>query len=49
MGTMRVTGGGKEILMSGVGLCGMEIPPSGASDMSKNLYLSIGIGLSTKG
>ena len=37
-----VTGGGEETPLSAVRLCGMEVPPSGALDMSGSPHLTIG-------
>ena len=39
---MRIMGGGEEIPLSAVWLCGMEIPSTGILDISRSLHLTIG-------
>ena len=46
--TIRIMGGGEEILLSVVKLCGMEIPPNEALDTNGSLHLIIGYLLRTK-
>ena len=38
---IEVTGGGEEMLLSMVRLCGMEVPPSTGLDISRSLPLNI--------
>ena len=40
--TIKITNGGEETPLSVIRLCGMEIPPSRALDMSGSPYLIIG-------